>query len=106
MRAMEAATPNDPAVMARVQMYRFRTLEELYDLEDDPGCLNNLAESPEYKEQLGKMRKAMETRMKASGDPVLKAFRNRYNAKIIAKEFDRIYPDHNPVIKKMAWERF
>ena len=106
MRTMEAAAATDPAVLARVQMYRYRTLEELYDLDNDPGCLTNLAESPKYKDQLATMRKAMENRMKSSGDPLLKAYRNKTNSKIVAEEFNRIYPTHNPVINRAPWEKF
>jgi hypothetical protein len=106
MRTMEAAASNDPAVLERVNMYRYRSLEELYDLENDPGCLKNLAKMPGFKAQLGAMRKAMENRMESSGDPLLKAFRNRFNPKMVAEEFKRIYPDHNPVIKRAAWEKY
>lgn len=106
MRVMEVAAESDADVLARVKMYRYRALEELYDLENDPGCLNNLAESPEYRSTLDSMRSSMENRMKTSGDPQLKAYRNRRNPKIVQEEFDRIYPDHNTVVKRQAWERF
>jgi N-sulfoglucosamine sulfohydrolase len=106
MRTMEAAAANDPAVFARVQMYRYRALEELYDLENDPGCLTNLIDSPKHKARLSVMRKAMEARMKSSGDPLLKAYRNKTNAKIVAEEFNRIYPTHNPVIIRAPWEKY
>jgi len=106
MRTMEAAAADAPAVLDRVNMYRYRTLEELYDMENDPGCLKNLAKLPEFKGELEAMQKAMEDRMRSSGDPLLKTYRNRFNTKTVAKEFDRIYPNHNPVIKRADWERF
>lgn len=106
MRTMEAAAVNNPAVLERVTMYRYRTLEELYDLENDPGCVKNLAQSPQYKPQLRALQQAMEKRMRSSGDPLLKAFRNRLDSQIVAEEFDRIYPNHNPVIKRAAWESY
>jgi hypothetical protein len=106
MKAMEEAAENDPAIMARIMQYRYRSLEELYDLENDPGCLVNLAESPEYRSVLDSMRGQMESNMEASGDPLLRAFQNRGNSKIVQTEFDRVYPNHNSVINRKEWERY
>ena len=94
MAAMEQAALTDPEIAARVQMYRYRVLEELYDLRNDPGCINNLIDNPLYAGRLDELRTAMETRMKQSTDPVLRAFQNRYDLEIVRAEFDRIYPDH------------
>lgn len=41
--AMEAAAANDSAIADRVDLFRYRVPEELYDLRDDPDCLSNLA---------------------------------------------------------------
>jgi N-sulfoglucosamine sulfohydrolase len=94
MAAMEQAAATDPEIAARVQMYRYRTLEELYDLENDPGCIENLIDNPEYADKLEELRSALETRMRQSTDPVLKAFQNRYDLDIVRAEFNRIYPNH------------
>ncbi len=54
------------------QMYWFReskTPEELYDTENDPYQLNNLADDPAYKNQLEKMRKAHENWQQRTNDP-------------------------------------
>jgi len=106
MKAMEEAAENNPAIKARIMHYRYRSLEELYDLENDPGCLVNLADSPEYRSTLESMRSTMEMRMEASGDPLLNAYRNRHDAGLIEAEFDRVYPDRNKVVSKKGWERF
>lgn len=45
-----------------------KTKEELYDLRVDPYEFNNLAENPEYSEQLEKMRNAMENWQNTYGD--------------------------------------
>ncbi len=106
MRAMEEAAESDPVLKARIMQYRYRSLEELYDLENDPGCLVNLAESPEYRSIIESMRGKMEDTMDRTGDPLLNAFRNRHDARVIKDEFNRVYPNRNKVVKKKEWERF
>lgn len=73
--AMEAAA--DPAVKERVEMFLRRTLEELYDLETDPGCRHNLAGAPERKADLTAMRLMMVEEMARTHDPLLDSFRRR-----------------------------
>lgn len=106
MKAMEEAAENNPAIKARVLDYRYRSLEELYDLENDPGCLVNLVESPKHRSILESMRTTMEKRMEATGDPLLVAYQNRHDAEVVEAEFNRVYPDHNKVVRKRDWERF
>lgn len=43
--------------------------EELYDLEKDPECMDNLAYTPEYKEILKRMKQQLFEDLKAQGDP-------------------------------------
>jgi len=76
-------------------VYRYRTVEELYDLENDPGCIENLIDNPAYTDQLEELRDAMVTRMQQSTDPVLTAFQNRYDLDIVRAEFNKIYPNHS-----------
>lgn len=46
-----------------------RPLEELYDIEEDPFCLNDLSSLPEYQEQLMELRQKMNQRLTETGDP-------------------------------------
>jgi len=68
--------------------------------------LNNLVASPVYRNVLNSLRETMDATMQASGDPLLKAFRNRNDASIVQEVFDQVYPNHNPNIKRREWERF
>lgn len=95
MDAMEEAALTDPEIAARVQVYRYRSIEELYDLENDPGSTVNLIDNPAYAAQLEELRAMMVTRMQESTDPVLYAFQNRYDLDIVRAEFNRIYPNHS-----------
>jgi N-sulfoglucosamine sulfohydrolase len=73
LEAMEA----DPASAGRVKMWRDREVEELYDLEKDPGCLNNLAKNPEYAERANQYRKRLRKWMAETNDPILGIFEDR-----------------------------
>ncbi|QDT70272.1 Arylsulfatase [Planctomycetes bacterium MalM25] len=43
--------------------------DELYDLQKDADCVNNLADDPDYAEKLAAMRRQMEAELLAQGDP-------------------------------------
>lgn len=49
--------------------YGQRPLEELYDRQKDPYCLNNLAKSPEYRAVMDQMWQEMKTDLTKAGDP-------------------------------------
>lgn len=46
-------------------------VEELYDLNKDPGCWNNLAQNPEYSKVLSKYRTRLLKEMESTADPEL-----------------------------------
>jgi N-sulfoglucosamine sulfohydrolase len=94
MKAMEEAAKDDPAIAERVRMHRYRVPEELYDLEADPDCLNNLMDDPAYEVQRDAMRAALKHQMEESRDPVLEAFENRASSDIVDRVFRATYPDH------------
>lgn len=55
------------------EVWRFyparRCHEELYDLESDPGEMNNLAGRPAHADTLSRMRAALERHLEATRDP-------------------------------------
>lgn len=67
-RAMVEASEKDADIKERVELFRYRVLEELYDFELDPHALHNLAGLTEYKDILGKMRNRMYEYMLSSQD--------------------------------------
>ena len=73
-KAMKAAAEWDEGIAERVRMFNYRCREELYDFENDPDALHNLAEVPEYEEILGQLRKELGQEMRRSMDPVLPIF--------------------------------
>ncbi len=63
-----------PALAERVRMFRWRTVEELYDLQNDPHCLANLANDPGHAADVEALRNQLREQMKISGDPLLASF--------------------------------
>ena len=56
------------SVRARKEFYLKRAPEELYDYENDPFALHNLAEDPKYRKILWNMRDKMHNWMEATND--------------------------------------
>ena len=71
MKAMRKAAENDEEIAARVKLFLYRVTEELYDLEQDPCCLNNLLAAGDgaAEPRRSAMTKALWHWMKDTGDP-------------------------------------
>ena len=55
--------------LAFEKCFGMRPQEELYDLEKDPECLNNLAMDERYRETMAQMKKELFEELKKQGDP-------------------------------------
>lgn len=77
MAAMNQAAKTDPAIQARVDLFRYRVAEELYDLKSDPDCLHNLISDPAYAQESNDLRGKLAAQMTKTQDPMLAAFENR-----------------------------
>lgn len=74
--AMQKAALTDPALAKRVETILLRRRDELFDRSKDPYSLNNLADDPEYRTVLKKMKKLMADEMKRSEDPLFQSLEN------------------------------
>lgn len=74
MKAMVDAALTQSSVAARVQLFRFRAVEEFYDLKNDPDSLHNLNESPAHAAAVQKYREKLRALMVTHGDPLLATF--------------------------------
>jgi N-sulfoglucosamine sulfohydrolase len=83
--AMEEAGKTDPAMQARVEMFRHRVPQELYDLQKDPGCLKNLIQDPSQQAVAKKYQDRLRQWMIETHDHCLAAFDVRGNAAQLAK---------------------
>jgi len=93
MKAMVEAAKTDPAIARRVAMFRYRALEELYDLKADPDCLNNLLDDPSHAERLGQMRRRLGQWMKETNDFLLPAFEHRAEPDKLKAVLTSLYGD-------------
>lgn len=93
MKAMEEAANTNPVIAERLNVYRIRMPEELYNIESDPGCINNLIKDPDYKKQVALLRKDLEKWLIKTKDPLLIVFQNRENPAVALREFYKAYPE-------------
>jgi len=83
--AMEEAGKTDPAMQARVEMFRHRVPQEFYDLQKDPGCLKNLIHDPSQQAVAKKYQDRLRQWMVETYDHCLAAFDVRGNPAQLAK---------------------
>ena len=79
-RRMAELAKTDPNISARHELYQHRVPEELYDIEKDPDCLNNLIDSLEHQQELNTLREELEQWMIRTEDGMLPIFRQRDDA--------------------------
>ncbi|MFT5300678.1 MAG: N-sulfoglucosamine sulfohydrolase, partial [Mariniblastus sp.] len=83
MAAMNAAAENDTTIAARIELFRYRVPEELYDLKSDPDCLHNLISRPDQQSTIVSLQSELVSHMQRTDDPMLKAFQNKTNRAIV-----------------------
>ena len=74
---MNEAAKSDPDIQARVNLFRYRVPEELYDLTSDSDNLHNLIGEPAYRVELKQLQDRLVEHMRQTNDPMLHAFLNR-----------------------------
>ena len=91
-RAMKRAGEKDPRLAKRVRHLEYRTVEEFYDLKNDPHCLENLAGNPPA--AMRTLQKKMRDWMVQFGDFALDAFDQRDSPDALEK-FMRDYTERS-----------
>lgn len=82
-KAMVEAAESDQSIARRVELYRYRVPEELYNWQEDPDGLNNLVNDPAYADELKKLRGKMLEMMQRYHDPAYDAYRNRGESGVV-----------------------
>jgi N-sulfoglucosamine sulfohydrolase len=88
-QAMADLSRYDLRLAWRVDLFRHRVPEELYDVQADPDCLENLVHDPRYAQQLAALRSDLEHWMRETGDHALAAFEHRDDPAFLARYMDR-----------------
>ncbi|MDA7934293.1 sulfatase [Akkermansiaceae bacterium] len=73
-KAMKEKGKTDPAIQARVDLFRYRVVEEFYDLKNDPGSTKNLIDSPGHQELIASYTKRLRQWMVDTNDHNLRSF--------------------------------
>ena len=96
-RRLAALAETNNKLAARLDLYKHRVPEELYDVVKDPDCLHNLIDSPQHLAELKQLRATLDAELVKSKDPMLEAFRKRED-----REFVEAYVQQ---LEKEAGER-
>ncbi|MBT4228329.1 MAG: heparan N-sulfatase, partial [Verrucomicrobia bacterium] len=67
----------DNRLAKRLDLYKHRVPEELYDVANDPDCLHNLIDESGHQAALPSLRSELEGWMKRTKDPMLAVFQKR-----------------------------
>jgi len=80
----------DEKLAARLDLYRHRVPEELYQVDVDPDCLVNLIAHPDHQGELKKLRSILTRWMVKSDDPLIEPFRKREDAAFVEAYVQRL----------------
>lgn len=92
IKAMQAQTENKE-MLDRVDLFRHRVVEEFYNLEKDPNCMNNLINDKKYQKLVNQYRSRMKNEMELTHDPLLEAFEVKDNRNKLSRVVNHLYTD-------------
>ncbi|MEM1069741.1 MAG: sulfatase [Planctomycetota bacterium] len=81
-RQMVKRAASEPEIAARLRLFDQRVLEELYDVSQDPNCLDNLADSPEFQQIKQELRTELAKSLAAMDDPLAPLLEDFDNAEL------------------------
>lgn len=87
-KAMQKAAENNPEIKARVNHLVKRSLEEFYNLQQDPHSLKNIIQTKgeaKYAKEISDLREKLLEWMEEFNDPVLDAYKNRHSSEYLEK---------------------
>ena len=73
----------DEEMNRRLEIYRYRVPQELYQVKRNPDCTENLIHYPNQEKVKNKLQKLLEEWMIKTGDPIIECFQNRHDAEFI-----------------------
>jgi N-sulfoglucosamine sulfohydrolase len=82
-KRMAELAAKDDELMQRLDMLRYREVEEFYDIQNDPDCLVNLISDPRYQKEIEQLQSELEVHMRVTNDPVLPIFIDRLDQDVL-----------------------
>jgi hypothetical protein len=82
--AMWKAAETVPSIRARVNFHKYRVMEELYEVRQDPHSYVNVAAAPENAERVKAMRQRLLAWMQETKHPAAKLMADPFNNELIA----------------------
>jgi N-sulfoglucosamine sulfohydrolase len=75
---MDKAAISNKEIAERMDLYKFRVAEELYDFKNDPNGLVNLINNPDLQKEKQRLKDLLYKEMKRSKDPLTSEFKERF----------------------------
>lgn len=104
-KAMNKAAKKDKELKARVDHFKFRSVEELCHLKTDPACVNNLIDDPKYAEVKQALRSKVREQMLKTNDYLIEAFDNKNDKEFLKKFMQTQRQQSMSRAKKLRWKR-
>ena len=82
-KAMQQEAKKNPTMAARVKHLQLRSVEEFYNLSNDPGCLANLLDNPKSNQKLNNLRGLLREWMVQIKSPALVALDKRESKEVL-----------------------
>ena len=89
------ATEEDEEMNKRLELYRFGFLEELYQVNQDPDCLDNLIDYVSKEKERIRLEGLLEEWMVRTKDPILETFRNRDDPELVEAYVQKLEAEAN-----------
>ena len=94
-KRMIKLSEEDEEMNKRLELYRFRVPEELYQVNKDPDCLENLIHHPNHEKTKNKLMELLEEWMEKTNDPILECFRKRDDPEFVEAYIQKLEEEAN-----------
>ena len=94
-KRMIKLSEEDEEMNKRLELYRFRVPEELYQVNKDPNCLENLIHHPNHEKTKNKLMVLLEEWMEKTNDPILECFRKRDDPEFVEAYIQKLEEEAN-----------
>ena len=94
-KRMIKLSEEDEEMNKRLELYRFRVPEELYQVNKDPDCLENLIDYASQGKAKIKLQASLEEWLEKTNDPILECFRKRDDPEFVEAYIQKLEEEAN-----------